>query len=141
MEKLPLTQVSPSHSHSSCASSRSRSHGYLYDDYAREITPLPEILPRQTQPIASKKSKTRSPFYIVAWLAVVVFLVQLGSGLSDVPSTRLLEDILCHKYHHTTSSAPIPEDQCSAAAVQGELNVLSMGALILGYLPGESRPS
>lgn len=137
MEKLPLTHVSPSHSGSSCVSSGSRGHGrYLYDDYAREIPP-PQIQPI---PSSSKNPKTRSPFYIVAWLAVVVFLVQLGAGLSDVPSTRLLEDILCRKYHHITSSAGlVPEDQCSAATVQGELNILSMGALILGYLPGESR--
>lgn len=79
----------------------------------------------------------KSPLYIVAWLAVIVFLVQLGASLSDVPSTRLLEDIICHKYHHNTSSALMSETQCAMDAVQGELNVVLTGALILGYLPGE----
>lgn len=122
MDKMPLTQVSPSHSHSSCtSSSRSRGHCYLYDDYAREIAPIPQ---HTTQTGVGQKCKDKPPFYIVAWLAVVVFLVQLGASLSDVPSIRLLEDILCQKYH-------------TMEAVQGELNVISMGSLIMGYLPGK----
>lgn len=137
MEKLPLSQVSPSQSHSSCASSRNRGHAYLYDDYAREILPFPKVVRHDVQTSVGKKCKKKSPLHIVAWLAVVVFLVQLGASLSDVPSTRLLEDILCHKYHHNASSALIPEGQCTMDAVQGELNVISTGALIMGYLPGK----
>lgn len=140
MDKLSLTQVSPSHSHSSCAkgSSRSRSHCYIYDDYAREIAPLPDAVHHDAgmQRAISRKCKRRPPLYTVVLLALIVFLVHIGASLPDVPSTRLLEDILCHKYHHDTSSALVPEDQCTMDAVQGELNVISTGSLIMGYLPG-----
>lgn len=137
MEKLPLTQVSPSHSHSSCASSRNGAQGYLYDDYAREIPCFPKPTCYQTKRTAEYTPKMQSSLYIVAWLAVIVFLIQLGASLSDVPSTRLLEDIVCHKYYHNNSNTLIPENQCTLDTVQGELNVVLTGALILGYLPGE----
>lgn len=79
MEKPPPTQLSPSHSHSSCASSRSRAHGYLYDDYAREIPALPRIEYLESRGF-SKQTKKKSPLCIVVWLAVIVFFVQLGGA-------------------------------------------------------------
>lgn len=141
MEKLPLTKVSPSYTHSSCANTSVNSdHGYLYDDYAREI-PMANAMAARFSAMRPKKQQTRrsklqSPLYIVVMLALAVFFIQLGASLSDVPSTRLLEGLICNKYYHRSSGSLLPEDECSVGAVQSELNIVLMGALILGYLPG-----
>lgn len=141
MDELPLTKVSPSYTHSSCANtSICTDHGYLYDDYARELPDANAVAARFSV-MNSKKQQTvlrklESPLYVVVMLGWVVFLIQLGASLSDVPSTRLLEGLICNKYYHRTSGSLLPEDECSVGAVQTELNIVMMGALILGYLPG-----
>lgn len=75
--------------------------------------------------------------YIVTLLALVVFVVQFGGNIADVPSTRLLEGLICNEYHRISSGNLLPETHCGVDAVQGELNVITTVALILGYLPGE----
>lgn len=138
--KPSLNQLSPAHSYSSRGSSRGTTQGYLYDDYAREIPRMfrsgdtDNCCPEKTE--ASQKQRMKSPLFVVACLAAVVFLVQLGASLANVPSTRLLENIICQKHYHGTSSQLMPEIQCAVGPVQGELNVISTGALVLGYLTG-----
>lgn len=142
MEKLPLTKVPPSYTHSSCTnSSVNADHGYLYDDYAREI-PNANAMAARFSAMKPKKQQTRfskfqSPLYVVVMLALVIFFIQLGASLSDVPSTRLLEGFICNKYHHRSLGSLLPEDECRMGAVQSELNIVMMGALVLGYLPGK----
>lgn len=141
MEKLPLTQVTPSYSHSSCGSNRAHDQGYLYDDYAREIPQVNAIAARHCA-IQHKKQKTHpsrrhSPLFIVPLLALIVFLVQLGASIADVPSTRLLEGLICNDYYKNASGSLLPEAHCSVSEVQDKLNVIITGLLTLGYLPGE----
>lgn len=144
MEKLPLTEISPSCSYTSCASSRANTgHGYLYDDNAQKLPEANAIAARysimnpKNQP--TRLSKIYSPLYIVVLLALAVFIIQLGASLSDVPSTRLLEGLICNKYYGRSDGGILPEDQCTVSSVQAELNVITMGALIVGYLPGKSE--
>lgn len=141
MEKLPLAQVNPSYSRSSCATSSTYTRGYLYDDYAREIPRANAIAVRYSA-IKHDKHKTRpskrhSPLCIIILLALVAFLVQLGVSISDVPSIRLLEGLICNEYYGDSSGRLMPETHCNGDAVQAKLNVITMGALILEYLPGE----
>lgn len=136
MEKHPPAQLSPSHSHLSCASTRTRARGYLYDDYAREIPALPTVVYPDSRALP-QTIKKKSTLYIAAWLAVILFLIQLGGSLTDVPSTRLLEDLLCHEYYHDTTRGLLHEDKCLIDAVQSELNILATGVLLTTYLPGE----
>lgn len=143
MEKSALTQVPPSYSHSSRASGRVHDQAFLYDDYAREVPHVNAIASRYSIIKHGKEnpclSKRHSPLYIVTLLALVVFVVQLGGSIADVPSTRLLEGLICNEYYRSSSAILLPESQCGVGPVQEELNVITMGALILGYLPGESQ--
>lgn len=157
-----LAELTPAYSHSTCASTKTpppppppppRGNGFLYDDYAREIPitapPPPPPLPTQDWP--RKPVKFKSPLCIAFCLALLIFVVQLGASLPDVPATQLLENLLCQQLQEEVEAAPqrnltsttalvmTPEDQCRGVEVQAELNVIAMGALILGYLPGESQ--
>lgn len=133
-----ITELSPSYSHSSCVSSKLRSDGgFLFDDYARD---MPQVPIAQDWQVRSRNDlKFKSPLFIAICLSIILFLVQLGASLTDVPTTRLLEDVICKKLFHDGLAAMLPEEKCQGLNVQAELNVLSMGALILGYLPGECK--
>lgn len=145
MKKHALAQVTPSYSHSSRASSIVHDHAFLYDDYAREIPHVNTIASRYSiiehEKEKPRLSKRHSPLYIVTLLALVVFVVQLGGSLADVPSTRLLEGLICNEYYRTSSGILLSESHCGMSAVQGESNVITTGSLILGYLPGELQVS
>ncbi|CAN8106000.1 unnamed protein product [Discula destructiva] len=141
MGHLDLTQLPPSYSQLSSASSRVvGGHGYIYDDYAREMPKANAIAARHSamrlKAQQTRYSKIQSPLYVVVLLALVVFLVQLGTSLTDVPSIRLLEGLICNKYHGISRGKLLPEAQCKVDAVQGELTIITTGALILRYLPG-----
>lgn len=73
---------------------------------------------------------------IIITLAVVVFVIQFGNAVSNVPSTHLLEDIICRQYYHNSSSAMIPENLCSLEPIQSELNIVTTGQLVSSYIPG-----
>lgn len=81
--------------------------------------------------------KRRSPRFIVAVLAVLVFITQFGASLSDVPSVRLLQEIICRKHYGLAPDSSVDEEKCRTDWIQGQLNVLSTGALVSGYLPGK----
>jgi len=77
------------------------------------------------------------PLAVVVFLAAIVFVVQLGNSLSDVPSTRLLEDIICRDFYGDYArSGLIDEAKCQMQEVQGELNIVSTGLNISGFIPG-----
>lgn len=132
-----LAELSPAYSHSTCVSTKTRAHhgGFLYDDYAREIPVAPVAKDWQARSLTPETFK--SPRYIAICLAVVLFVVQLGASLADVPATRLLENVVCHQLSYDYSASVMPQSQCRGIGVQAELNVLSMGTLLFGYLPGE----
>lgn len=83
--------------------------------------------------------KRRSPRFIVAALAVIVFITQFGASLSDVPSVRLLQEIICRRHYGLAPDSSVEEEKCRTDWIQGQLNVLSTGALAFGYLPGKSH--
>ncbi|KUI61057.1 hypothetical protein VP1G_08216 [Cytospora mali] len=84
----------------------------------------------------SMEPKPESPLYIVICLAILVFIVQLGASLSDVPSVQILEDIICYKFYEGIPTAKYIKENCLVGPVQSELNIISMGSLLFGYLPG-----
>ncbi|KAF3760480.1 hypothetical protein M406DRAFT_72971 [Cryphonectria parasitica EP155] len=125
---IQLAELSPAHSRSSRASSSVHAH---------EIPELPQppAYDDSDDDAPEQESRTKSPIYGVIVLAVIAFLMQLGVSMFEVPSIQRLEDLICHEYYdHKASGDPIPEGQCTVAAVQGELNFIVMGSLILGYV-------
>jgi hypothetical protein len=58
------------------------------------------------------------------WLMSLLILFSAGAGsLVSVPQTRLLEDVLCHRYYQDPygPSTPIDESLCKNAVIQSEL--------------------
>ncbi|KAI7777194.1 hypothetical protein LA080_003926 [Diaporthe eres] len=80
--------------------------------------------------------KRRSPRFIVAALAILVFITQFGASLSDVPSVRLLQEIICRRNYGLAPDSSVEEEKCRTDGIQSQLNVISTGALVFGYLPG-----
>lgn len=138
-----LTELAPCYSHSTYGAKTTRGGGlhnngpghghgagFIYDDYARELPIV--VRPGDWQARSLGRPETfKSPRHITLCLAVVLFVLQLGASLADVPATQLLEDMLCQSQSNESQ-------QCRGVDVQAELNVLSVGALVFGYLPGES---
>lgn len=134
MERPAPTAAVPSNS--TCSVSGRARGGYIYDDNAQEIPHVRENSEFVDATINNASSKRKKPVYITVFLAIVVFLVQLGSSIADVPSTRLLEEIICQLFYGDRNDDMIAEGKCAINAVQGELNIITTVALILGYLPG-----
>lgn len=135
-QTCPLAELPPAYSQSNGVGSKARDNGgFLYDDYAREVPVVPVAQDWQTRSLTAAKFK--SPLYIAIYLAFVIFLVQLGTNLVDVPATQLLENIICQKAFNESNVALVLESQCMDVNVQSELNFISVGALLLGYFPGE----
>lgn len=128
IKMYPIQQLSPTHSQSSAGRST------LADDYSAPSLTNYEIHRQERQRPARKR---RSPRLIVAVLGILVFITQFGASLSDVPSVRLLQEIICRRNLGLAHDSPVEEEKCRTDRVQGELNVISTGALVFGYLPGE----
>lgn len=128
LSKMPhIQQLSPARSQSSAGRSTLCSD----DDSATSSY----TMHRQVRQRPARKM--RSPQFVVAVLAVLVFITQFGVSLSDVPSVRLLQEIICRKHYGLAPDSPVEEGKCHIDEVQGQLNVIYTGGLIFGYLPGE----
>jgi len=123
-----IQQLSPSHSQSSASRST------LADDDSATSVADHEMHRHGRQQPARKKRSLR---FIVAVLGVLVFITQFGASLSDVPSIRLLQEIICRKDLGLAPDGLIEEEKCRTDWIQGQLNVISTGALVFGYLPGK----
>lgn len=83
-----------------------------------------------------EKRFLRKPISIIVSLAAIVFVIQFGNSLGDVPSLRLLEDIICRDSYAKYSRGLMDETLCQTAAVQWELNTVATGLTIAGFIPG-----
>lgn len=127
----PTQQLSPARSQSSDG------RFTLGGDDDNSATSVASCIMHHRQERQQLAKKIRSPRCIVAVLAVLVFVTQFGASLSDVPSVRLLQEVVCRKHYGLAPDESVEEDKCRTDWVQGELNVISTGALIFGYLPGK----
>ncbi|CAM1500645.1 Fc.00g098070.m01.CDS01 [Cosmosporella sp. VM-42] len=76
------------------------------------------------------RSFTIPALFLLPFLAVTLFVIQLGLVLSDLPSAKLMQDIICKHYYNVTLDDLLPEEDCRIEPVQQELNTISMGILI-----------
>ncbi|KAL2059857.1 hypothetical protein VTL71DRAFT_10012 [Oculimacula yallundae] len=87
---------------------------------------LPEA--SQTQRYATCRYQVTTPRNIVLLLTLSLLLLASAGGLTVVPQTRLLEDILCHRYYDDLKGlSDIDESLCKNDSIQSEL------AFINGY--------
>ncbi|KAK7423618.1 hypothetical protein QQZ08_008972 [Neonectria magnoliae] len=73
--------------------------------------------------------------YLLPFLAAALFVIQLGLSLSELPSVRLMQDIVCKHHFNVTTDELLPEEKCRIEPVQQELNIVSMGILVIGRVP------
>lgn len=127
----PIQQLPPAHSHSSAGRS-----AFDDGDSTTSVTSYESRLQKRQK----QANKKQSPQFVVVVLAILVFITQFGASLSDVPSVRLLQEVLCRRHYGLSPDSTVVEGKCRIDSVQGELNVISTGALIFGCLPGEQYP-
>ncbi|KAL6896091.1 major facilitator superfamily domain-containing protein [Trichoderma longibrachiatum] len=68
--------------------------------------------------------------WLLPLLVVNLFVINLGLSISDYPSTKLWQDIICKHYLGLTSSELLPERECHDRAVQRELNIVDIGSSV-----------
>ncbi|KFA46322.1 hypothetical protein S40293_07001 [Stachybotrys chartarum IBT 40293] len=75
--------------------------------------------------------------HVLPLLCTGLFLVQFAYTLSDVPSIKLLQDIICKdQYSFVQSDVLMPESTCSGEAVQRRLNMISVGMAVAATTAG-----
>ncbi|QSZ36753.1 hypothetical protein DSL72_006636 [Monilinia vaccinii-corymbosi] len=87
--------------------------------------------------------KAHSPRIIILLLTTIVFIIGFGGYLAWIPSMRIYEDILCHRYYEELQGrggvglrSGIDEASCKGDEVQKELNILTAVLETLKSLPG-----
>ncbi|KAL6859686.1 major facilitator superfamily domain-containing protein [Trichoderma novae-zelandiae] len=82
--------------------------------------------------------KLRRPTVPTQWLlpllVVNLFVINLGLSISDYPSMKLWQDIICKHHLGLTSGELLPERECHDRAVQRELNVVDIGSSVSATL-------
>ncbi|KAF7563060.1 hypothetical protein G7046_g1071 [Stylonectria norvegica] len=68
--------------------------------------------------------------YLLPFLSVTLFVIQLGLSLGDLPSIKLMQDIICKLHYNVTSDPFLPEEECRIDPVQRELNLVTIGILV-----------
>ncbi|KAL3424549.1 major facilitator superfamily transporter [Phlyctema vagabunda] len=75
--------------------------------------------------------KAHSPNVIIAIAITIVFILEFASMLMKIPSLRIYEDIICHRYYehlsgvgHIGLNGKIDEGMCKGDEVQNELNLI-----------------
>lgn len=75
--------------------------------------------------------------FLLPFLCLVLFVTQLGLSLSNLPSLRLMQDVICKKKLGIASYSLLPESDCHADAIQQQLNLVTTGSLISTTVGGE----
>lgn len=80
--------------------------------------------------------------HLLPLLCTGLFLVQFAYTLSDVPSIKPLQDIICkNQYNFVQSDVLMPESACSGEAVQRRLTIISVGMAVAATTAGMSSGS
>ncbi|PQE04676.1 major facilitator superfamily transporter protein [Rutstroemia sp. NJR-2017a BBW] len=110
-----------------------------------EETPLLKPLRRTNSRTHSLIHQAHSPRIIITLITAIVFIISFGGYLVLVPSLRIYEDILCHRFYersqdiaHFGLNSRIDEKWCKGDEVQEELNILTAGLDTLRSVPGKA---
>lgn len=80
--------------------------------------------------------RTVPRMYLLPFLLITLFTTQLGLSLADLPSIKLMQDIICKTQLDLRTEDLLPEVDCRNEAVQRELNIINMGVLISSTIGG-----
>jgi MFS family permease len=74
--------------------------------------------------------------YLLPFLSVFLFVIQLGLSVNDLPSIKLMKNIVCKHVHRIDSPGLLPEEKCQDEPVQQRLNFIMMGMQISATISG-----
>ena len=69
--------------------------------------------------------QVQRPRTIAVLLSFLIFLLCVAVSLTTVPTTRILEDALCHMHYDVEGTAEIDEKLCKDDAIQSQLAYLN----------------
>jgi hypothetical protein len=104
------------------------------------------MAPRNDDPHAIRKLAHRiDRRHVLAVLVAVVFLVQFGLSLGDLPTTKIAQDVVCLQTFADggLSGEPgrLPEALCRGDTVQGRLNAVMVGLAVSQTIGSMHPPS
>ncbi len=108
-----------------------------------EATPLLVERDKDSTPLSRYRFKVHRPRTIVFLLSLIILIESTGANLMVVPTTRILEDVICHRYYDVQDlDNSIDERLCKTDAIQSKLaylnGLVSVAEAIVGsYLSGD----
>ncbi|CZS78659.1 unnamed protein product [Fusarium graminearum] len=67
---------------------------------------------------------------LLPFLSICLFTIQLGLSISDLPSIKLMQDIVCRQVHQVDTPELLHEESCRDEPVQYRLNFITTGMQI-----------
>lgn len=78
----------------------------------------------------------RRAVLIVGLLSVIVFLVQMGLTLTDIPSISLVQEFTCIRQNPGVDPDTLTPEQCQTVSVNREVNLIQMLSTLTTSAPG-----
>ncbi|KAK8139533.1 ATP synthase F0 [Apiospora sp. TS-2023a] len=66
------------------------------------------------------------PAFVVGLLSIIVFLVQMGLTLTDIPSTSLVQELTCIRQNPGVDPDTLTPEQCQSISVNREVNLIQL---------------
>ncbi|KAN0099811.1 MFS general substrate transporter [Hyaloscypha variabilis] len=107
-------------------------------DISEESTPMLGARDEDHPPPSKYWFQVQRPRTIAILLSLLIFILCIAASLLTVPTTRILEDALCHIHYDVEGTADIDEKLCKDDAIQSQLaylnGLVSMLEAVVGLL-------
>ncbi|KAK7969382.1 hypothetical protein PG988_008455 [Apiospora saccharicola] len=78
------------------------------------------------------------PAFVVGLLSVIVFLVQMGLTLTDIPSISLVQEFTCIRQNPGVDPDTLNPEQCQTISVNREVNLIQLLSTLTTSAPVET---
>jgi MFS transporter, PCFT/HCP family, solute carrier family 46 (folate transporter), member 1 len=106
------------------------------DTMSEEATPMLGERDEDHPPRSKYWFQVQRPRTIALLLSLLIFMLCVATSLMLVPTTRILEDAICHKHYDVAGTAEIDEKLCKKDEIQSQLaylnGIISMLEAIFG---------
>jgi PCFT/HCP family folate transporter-like MFS transporter 1/3 len=115
----------------------------LESNMSTEATPLLVERDDGSTPPSRYWFQVQRPQTIVLLLSLIILVLATASNLMIVPTTRILEDIICHHHYEVQGQGDVIDEKlCKIDAVQSQLayvnGLISMMEAIVGKFPSNN---
>ena len=95
------------------------------DSISEEATPMLGERDEDHPPPSKYWFQVQRPRAIVLLLSFSIFILCTATSMMLVPTTRILEDAICHKHYDVEGQADIDEKLCKKDEIQSQLAYLN----------------